>query len=212
MTFQLDNDLSAVNSVLAAIGQAPVTDLNYQNPEVAMVKRLIDEVTVDVQSEEWQFNTEDHREFTPETAPNGDRQFIFPSGALRMNLSGGQIYRMGDLVVRGNRMYNKLWHTTDVREWKDFSSPWQLYFDMVWNLPFDELPPIFQRYITLRASQRAAAQLVSNADLVKLLEDQVNMARSACIEYDCNQGNNSFFGWPDHTAYNSYQPFRTLAR
>lgn len=212
MTFQLDNDLSAVNSVLAAIGQAPVTDLNYQNPEVAMVKRLIDEVTVDVQSEEWNFNTEAHRTYTPETAPNGDRQFIFPASALRMNLSGGQIYRMGDLVVRGNRMYNKLWHTTDVREWKDFSSPWQLHFDMVWNLPFDELPPIFQRYVTLRASQRAAAQLVSNADLVKLLEDQVNMARSACIEYDCNQGNNSFFGWPDHTAYNSYQPFRTLAR
>ena len=62
MTFQLDNDLSAVNSVLAAIGQAPVTNLNYQNPEVAMVKRLIDEVTVDVQSEEWNFNTEAHRD------------------------------------------------------------------------------------------------------------------------------------------------------
>ena len=152
MTFQLDNDLSAVNSVLAAIGQAPVTNLNYQNPEVAMVKRLIDEVNVDVQSEEWQFNTEQHRTYTPATAANGDREFVFPAGALRMNLSGGQIYRCGDLVVRGDRLYNKLWHTTDVRDWDDFSSPWELNFDMVWLIPFTELPPIFQRYVTLRAN------------------------------------------------------------
>ena len=182
-----------MNSVLAAIGQAPVTNLNYQNPEVAMVKRLIDEVNVDVQSEEWNFNTEAHRTYTPSTAPNGNVEFIFPESALRMNLSGGQIYRCGDLVVRGDRLYNKLWHTTDVREWKDFKALLQLNFDMVWLIPFTELSPIFQRYVTLRASQRAAAQLVSNADLVKLLEDQVNMARSTCLEYDCNQGNNSFF-------------------
>ena len=214
MTFQLDNDLSAVNSVLAAIGQAPVTNLNYQNPEIALVKRLLDETTVDVQNEEWQFNTEHHKPDTPSTGTNGVREFVFPANALRMNVSFGQVYRDADIIVRGDRLYNKLHHTTDVRDWSYLNSSqnYKLYFYFVWRFEFTELPPVFQRYITLRASQRAATQLVSNADLTKLLAEQVAMARGACIEYDCNQGDVTFFGWPDHTVYNSYQPFRTLAR
>ena len=63
-----------------------------------------------------------------------------------------------------------------------------LYFDFVYHYEFEELPPVFQRYITLRASQRAATQLVSNAELTKLIAEQVAMARTACIEYNCNQG------------------------
>ena len=63
MTFKLDSDLSAVNSILGAIGQAPVTKLEYDNPEISLVYNLLQECTVDVQTEGWQFNTEYARYF-----------------------------------------------------------------------------------------------------------------------------------------------------
>ena len=111
-----------------------------------------------------------------------------PANALRMNLSGGQIYNYWDCVVRGDRIYNKVYHTTDVREWTNINQNQPLYFDFVYHYEFEELPPVFQRYVTLRASQRAATQIVSNAELTKLIAEQVAMSRAACIEYDCNQG------------------------
>ena len=55
---------------------------------------------------------------TPSTGTNGVREFVFPANALRMNLSGGQVYRDADIIVRGDRLYNKLHHTTDVRDWR----------------------------------------------------------------------------------------------
>ena len=52
-------ELNAVNSVLAAIGQSPVTTLDYENPETSFVYNLIQECSRDVQDEGWVFNRED---------------------------------------------------------------------------------------------------------------------------------------------------------
>ena len=35
-----DTDLSAINQVLAAIGQSPITTINYDNPEHALIANL----------------------------------------------------------------------------------------------------------------------------------------------------------------------------
>ena len=32
------------------------------------------------------------------------------------------------------------------------------------------------------------------------------------MEYEANQGDYNFMGFPDGTVYNAYQPYRTLAR
>ena len=70
-TIDLDTELSAVNSILGAIGQAPVTNLGnvvdatgavidgvsaYDNPEIAFIYNLLRDANVDVQSEGWHFN------------------------------------------------------------------------------------------------------------------------------------------------------------
>ena len=76
----------------------------------------------------------------------------------------------------------------------------------------DSLPSVFQRYITTRAASRAATQLVSNPQLVQLLGQQEAMTRAACIEYECNQGDHNFMGFPRETYYQTYQPFHVLRR
>ena len=58
----------------------------------------------------------------------------------------------------------------------------------------------------------AATQLVANPNLVRLLGNQAGLARAALQEYECNQGDFSMMGFPEGTAYQTYQPFRNLRR
>ena len=214
-TFTLDSDLSAVNSILAAIGQAPTTESSldnaYDNPELALIYNLLKETTVDVNSEEWHYNTEKHKDLQP-TDVGTEKHFTIPASVLRMDVSNGQTTRTTDVVMKQGKLYNNEKHTYDVKQWDVSSSDnYKMYFDIVYNYAFTEVPAIFQRYITLRASQRAATQLVSNAELTKLLAEQVGLARAACIEFDTNQSDANMFGFSDQN-YTAYQPFRTLIR
>ena len=83
---------------------------------------------------------------------------------------------------------------------------------MVYLYAFEDIPSVYQRYIIARASTRAATQLVANSELVKLLQGQEGLARAALMEYECNQGDHSFLGWPKNSTYRSYQPYRSLIR
>ena len=47
--------LSAVNIVLSNVGQAPVTNIDNDNPMVVMAANVLDEVTNSLQSEGWTF-------------------------------------------------------------------------------------------------------------------------------------------------------------
>ena len=207
---QTESDLSSVNSILASIGQAPISriyqdtdsELSYINPEIALIHQLLMEVDKDVQNEGWIFNTE----WNYPLLPDSDGCVFIPTKVLRMDISEGQIYRDTDVVKRGDKLYDRYNHTYN------FPLDQKIHFDITWKWDFDELPSVFQRYITLRASGRAATQMVTNPQLVQLLQTQESQARAACMEYECNQGDHTFFGTPMGTAYRSYQPYRTLAR
>ena len=67
-TIDTDTELSAVNSILGAIGQAPITQLKdpntgaitNANPEIQFIYNLLRDANVDTQAEGWHFNTELH--------------------------------------------------------------------------------------------------------------------------------------------------------
>mgnify|MGYP003114725309 FL=1 len=205
MTFQLNSELQAVNAILGAIGQAPVQNLNTTaNPEVQLALDLLRQTSVDVQDQGWVFNREDHLR----TIPNTNGQIVIPANALQVDVSFGQIWRMTNVVIRNGLLYDKIRHTDNFSDWL----PDGILLDYTWLWDFDDLPGVFQRYITLKASERAATQMVSNADLARLLQQQSEMARAACLEYECNQGDYSYMGWPETTAYRPYQPWQTLIR
>ena len=199
-TYDADSMLSAVNSVLGSIGQAPVQRLEYTNPEISFIQNIIDEVNADVQNEGWVFN----REQNYPLIPNSNNEIIIPQNILRLDVSDGQVYRTTDVVRRDGRLYDKINHSYT------FTQP--LKCDVVWNYLFKDLPTVFKRYIQYRASVRAATQLVANKELAAILASQEAYSRAACLEYECNQGDYTFFGTPEGTAYRSYQPYRTLAR
>ena len=200
-TIDTETELSAVNSILGSIGQSPITSLDFTNPEISFIFNLLKESNVDVQNEGWVYNREEHVEFQPD-ANTGN--IIVPVDILRIDITNGYQDRFFDLVKRNGKLYDKIMHT-DV-----FTAP--IYCDVVRLFPFEDLPSVFKRYITYKAAGRAATQLIANSDLFKLLAQQEASARASCMEYECNQGQHTIFGFPDQTFVTTYQPFRALNR
>ena len=174
--------------------------MSYINPEISFIHKLLLDVNTDVQSEGWVFNTE----YNYEMLPQDNGEVAIPPNVIRLDKSQGQIYRDCDPVKRGDRLYDRYNHTYQ------FDRPVSL--DFVFLLDYEEIPTAFQRLITLRASGRAATQMVGNPQLSQMLAAQEAQARAACMEYECNQSDSTFFGTPPGTAYRAYQPYRTLTR
>ena len=211
-TVTIDTELSAVNAILGSIGQAPLsstaTELDFQNPEVSFIYNILKECNQDVQSEGWTFNVEYHIKMENK---NSDNEFVIEHDVSRIDNEDAWD-RTRDFVRRKDsddgiwKLYDRVNHT--------FKYPDDDYFyvNKVRLLKFEDIPAPFQRYIIYKACGRAAVQLVSNAQLQKMLATYETQARAACMEYECNQGDHNFMGWPDESAYQSYKPYTALRR
>ena len=202
-TIDNETELSAVNAILGAIGQSPVTTIDKTNPEIGFIYNLLRDANVDLQAEGWHFNTEKHVTFTPDSTTG---KITIGADILKMDTTEGWSDRTHDVVKRNGFLYDKQSHTDD------FSDHTTINLDIVRLLNYADLPEVFKGYIIYKASVRAATQLVGNAQLAQLLAQQEVMARSAIIEYECNQGNHTMFGLPEESVYTAYQPWRSLGR
>ena len=207
-TVDIDTELSAVNAILGSIGQAPISGIDFANPEISFIYNILKEVNQDVQNEGWTFNIEYH---IKENVSTTDNKIIIESDVIRIDNEDAWD-RTRDFVRRKDstdslwKMYDRVNHTFEYPDDDYF------YVNKVRLLNFEDIPTVFQRYIVYRASGRAAVQLVSNANLQKMLSTYEAQARAACVEYECNQGDHSYFGWPDESAYQSYKPYQSLRR
>mgnify|MGYP003115506312 FL=1 len=202
-TIDTETELSAVNAILGAIGQSPVTSLNFTNPEIGFIYNLLRDANIDLQAEGWHFNTEKHVTFTPDT--NG--KIAIGNDILKMDTTDGWIDRTHDVVKRNGYLYDKQSHSDD---FSDHSGGIKL--DITRLISYEDLPEVFKRYIIYKASVRAATQLIGNPQLAQLLAQQEAISRAAVMEYECNQGNHTMFGLPEDSVYTAYQPWRTLGR
>ena len=201
-TTDTETELSAVNAILAAIGQSPVTSTNQSNPEIAFIYNLLRDSNVDVQNEGWHFNTENHIKYTPDS----NNKIAISDDILKIDVTDGWSRKHYDVVKRNGYLYDKYDHT-DV--WDDVT---EIYLDITYLFSFVNIPEVFKRYIVYKASTRAATQLVGNPQLARLLAQQEALARATCLEYECNQGNHSMFNFPEDSSFTTFQPWRTLRR
>ena len=205
-TTTLDTELSAVNSILGSIGQSPIASIDFTNPEISFVYNILKESNQDIQSEGWTFNLEYHIKNSSKTS----NKFIIPSDVIRIDRDDSWD-RTRDFVRRKDS--DGLWKVYDrVNHTFEFPDDDYFYFNYVRLLDFDDIPAPFQRYIIYKACGRAAVQLVSNAELQKMMATFETQSRAACMEYECNQGDHNFMGWPDDSAYQSYKPYQMLRR
>ena len=205
-TIDLDTELSAVNAILGSIGQSPISGLDFANPEISFIYNIFKECHQDILAEGWTFNKEYHIKFTNKV---GDK-FHIDSDITQIDNEDAWD-RTRDFVRRKDsdgiwKLYDRVNHTFEYPDDDYF------YVHVTRLLAFEDIPAPFQRYIIYKASGRAAVQLVSNAQLQQMLQTYEAQARAACMEYECNQGDHNFAGWPDESAYQSYKPYRALRR
>lgn len=201
-TYAVSTELDAVNQILSSVGQAPVTTLDLQNPEVAIVLNTLREVNRMVQAEGWTFNTERHYELTPDSITG---EILFPFNALSIDTNRQSHYADYDPVRRDGKLYDRYNHT--------FVWTKPIDVDIVWYFDFTDIPPAIQQYIVARAARMCATKMIGDRELNALLGEQESMTRAVALEYECQQGDYTMFGFRDgEDYYTSYQPFTALAR
>jgi len=210
-------ELEAINRMLAAIGQAPITSVEETNPDVAICKRTLTQVSQEVQSEGWTFNTAYNVEISPRSSDN--RIVIratYPSPGtsyvIQMDLSHNTFYsrdkrsiakRDGDFIY----LYNS---TTRSYDWgtQPIEVDTVTYIDDI-----GELPPAAYNYIVAKASTVISMRTVGDPQQYAVLQQQELYARTQLQEYETTQGDYTYFGHPKGSNYyNSYKPYHTLAR
>ncbi len=194
-------ELPAINQILMACGQAPVTTLDETNPDVAIAYQTLLEVSREVQSEGWTFNKEEHVAI----APNSDNEIPILSNYLQIDLSQADA---GDkkAVQKNGKLYDKYNHTD---KWTDG----EVDCDILWLFDWVDLPRPIQDYITARASTVTSSRIVGDQAQYQILQQKEAYMRAMALEYETNQGDYSFFGHPDGShPYVSYQPYKALTR
>ena len=81
------------------------------------------------------------------------------------------------------------------------------------NKTLNEVPQPIQSYIVARAAAVFCSRVLGDPNQYQILIQKEAFAKSTALEYECNQGDYSFFGSPKGgNFYKSYQPFHTLQR
>jgi hypothetical protein len=146
-------ELDAINTMLASIGEAPVNAVEDSGVvDAVMARNTLRTVSREVQARGWHYNTEKDYTLTPSFP---EKHLVLPRNVLRADTVGS--YQPIDVVVRGNRLYDRRRHTFE------FDKPVKV--DMIVLLDFDELPEAARLYITLRSSRIFQERVVGSADL-----------------------------------------------
>lgn len=141
MSLAPTTELEAINVMLSAIGEAPVSTVEDNGVVDAVVARtILRNTSREVQSRGWHWNTDKALSLVL-TFPDGFA--ILPNNCLRIDSVNDSANI--DVVQRGNRLYDRRKHTYA------FEGP--LTVDMVVLLAFEELPEAARNYITMRSAR-----------------------------------------------------------
>ena len=174
------------------------------NPDVAIALNTLREVSREVQSEGWTFN----KEFDYELTPDSNKNIVIADSMLQvdLNISSKRFNnRQYDTVNRNGKLYDRIKHTD---QWDD-----SVYADILWYFEWEFIPDPIQAFIVARAAAIFSSRTMGDPNQYQMLQQKEAFARAMAMEYECNQGDFSFFGEPQgENYYNSYKPFHTLQR
>jgi len=200
-TTNVQQELPAVNQILQSCGQAPVTTLDQTNPDVAIAYQTLLEVSREVQAEGWSFN----KEYNYELTPDNNNQILIPSNMLQVDLSHNAANMDKDVIRRSGKLYDKANHTYTFTE--------KVECDITWLFDWVDLPTPIADFITARAASIVSSRIVGDNNQYAILQQKEAFTRAMALEYECNQGDYTYFGHPGKTnTYNSYKPYNALFR
>ena len=182
--------LDAVNTMLSAIGEAPVNSLSSGLVEAEVAETILNTVDREVQSMGWNFNTELNKSFAQDT--NGE----IPLGNDILRADATLKANSKNLVQRGLKMYDRKNHTFNIGA--------AVNLDVVVQLDFEDLPEVAKRYITLRATRVFQDRVVGSNTLHEFELRDEQMALMQLKEFDTET--------EDHNIFDNYDVFSVIDR
>lgn len=163
MALSATTELEAVNEMLAAISEAPVSNLNTDTIDDALIAHsVLLAVSKEIQNEGWHFN----KDYDWAISVNGALKLPYPATAAHAD----PVDPTKDLVKRGLFFWD--------REERSFTYPagTSIKFIVVWFLDFEDLPQAFRTWITMRAANRYVQQQLGDQGAVAYSRDELMMA------------------------------------
>ena len=181
-------ELEAVNVILSTIGESPLNSLSGSLPvDGTMAKNVLSEISREVQSAGWHFNTQYKSTLTRDTNNNIPVATNVVRVELDPNLESKSSY---DLVQRDGKLFN-LAKDTDIFD-KDFKDVTQVYL-----LPFNEIPEQAKRYITIRSARVFHDRTLGANTLHKFSQEDEKQALSILRNAESRTGDFSIFDTPE---------------
>tara|TARA_R100001463_G_scaffold20254_1_gene49436 strand:+ start:557 stop:1213 length:657 start_codon:yes stop_codon:yes gene_type:complete len=191
--------LDAVNVCLENIGEQPVDSLdNLQIQDARVAERTLLEIHKEGQGKGWSWNREyaypfDRDPFTKEIG--------VPENLLEFSVNRYQYN--GRFQLRGKRVYdllNRSFQYDDTIE--------ELKADVIWLLPWDEVPEAFNRWVSIRAARIFSDRTLGSEALFKytLTDERDAQAVLERIELE-QEAPNMLTG---NYAFPTYQPNQGL--
>ena len=180
--------LEAVNTILSTIGEAPLNTLVGTLPvDGTVAKNVLNEVSRDVQSEGWHFNTH----YKVQLPRNTNNKIPLATNIVRVELNPRKYAKTNfDVVQRNNFLYN-LATNSDI-------------FDenledvvVVYLLNFDDIPEQAKKYITIRSARIFHDRTLGANALHKFTTEDEKKAYSILLQAESNTGDYSIFDTPE---------------
>lgn len=172
------NELDAINEILSSVGSSPVNSLEDDlNVDVLNAQRILKATSIEIQSRGYKFNTLNNVYLQPDSdtglvpyARNYIR--VFSTGYKLVDRSG----YFFDIETSTNEFPSGLTVTELVKE-----------------LPFEELPVVFRKYITVRAARVFQMRYLTSGDIDNHLQIEESSAYADIVDYELMTGNYNVF-------------------
>ena len=181
-------ELEAVNTILSTIGEAPLNSLTGSLPvDGTVAVNILSEITREVQSAGWHFNTHYKVTLTRDTG----NKIPLATNILRVELDNNRYSKVQyDIVQRDNYLYNlaKNQDTFDTN-FEDVT--------VVYLLPFNEIPEQAKRYITIRSARVFHDRTLGANTLHKFSTEDEARALIILKQAEATTGDYSIFDTPE---------------
>ena len=151
--------LDAVNSLLTAVGEYPITNIEADIAESQIAVQTLDEVSRELQSRGWSWNTRRKATLTPDV--NND--INLPQNVTRVVAVDTYGWTDGSkrYTIRDSKLYDMINFTSTFEA--------EVTANMVYLWDFEDLPEEARRFITLDAQQRYMNRVVgADADMAQV--------------------------------------------
>ena len=175
--------LEAVNTILSTIGEAPLSTLTGSLPvDGTTAKNILNEISREVQSAGWHFNTQYKVDLTRDT----NNKVPVGTDVVRVQLNDKYDKSSYDVVQRGTYLFNlaKNSETFD----QDFTENTLIYL-----LDFDKLPEQARRYITIRSARVFHDRTLGANTLHKFSSEDEARSLSVMKQAEMATGDNTIF-------------------